>query len=92
MMFITLTTLAVLGLFAWLIYKEAKQSHQTKLELEQRQQERDKAKIAKIEEGLLDWLTMLELPQLAEQKKRQEAARQLRIVLVEKLLNGPSFR
>ena len=92
MIFITLLAVPILGLCAWWICKEAKQSHQTQLEMEQRQQARDKARIANIEAGLQDWLVMLELPQFEDQMKLQEAARQLRIVLVEKLLNWPSVR
>lgn len=89
-MIFTLLAVLVLGLFAWWICKEAKKLKQIQLEMEQRQQARDKARIAKIEEGLREWLVMLELPQVADQKKLQEATRQLRIVLVEQLLNGPS--
>ena len=92
MIFITLLAVPILILCAWWIYKEAKQSHQTQLEMEQRQQARDKARIANIEAGLREWLKMLELPQLEEEMKPQEAAHQLCIVLVEKLLNGPSVR
>ncbi|NOT65341.1 MAG: hypothetical protein HOP06_04800 [Methylotenera sp.] len=89
-MIFTLLALLVLGLFAWWICKEAKQEKQKQLEMEKIQQARDKAKIAKIEEGLREWLVMLELSQFADQKKLQEATRQLRIVLVEQLLNWPS--
>lgn len=34
-------------------------------------------------------MKMLELPTLAEEKRLKEAARQLRIVLVERLMLGP---
>lgn len=42
--------------------------------------------VRKLDDSLSDWLGMLELPQLAEQKKREEVARQLRTVLIERLL------
>jgi len=35
---------------------------------------------------------MLELPQFESKKKLEATARQLRIVLVEKLMNGPRVR
>lgn len=89
-MIFTLLAVLVLGLFAWWICKEAKQEKQKQLEMEKILQAKGKAKIAKIEEGLREWLVMLELPQFENQKKLQEATRQLRIVLVEQLLNGPS--
>ena len=56
------------------------------------QSERDKARIEQIEAGIRDWLMLLELPQLEDKMKLQEAARQLRIVLVEKLMRGPRVR
>ncbi len=89
---VSLLAVLILGLYAWWIYKEAKQSHQTQLSMEQRQQARDKARIANIEAALREWLRMLELPQPEEGKSLQEAAHQLCIVLVEKLLSGPNVR
>lgn len=65
--------------------REASQAQQWN----QEQKSRDKARIAAIEAGLMDWLQGLELPQFAEQTKLQASARQLRIVLVEKLMRGP---
>lgn len=53
------------------------------------QQARDKARVAAIEECLMEWLRGLQLPQLEEQTKLRASARQLRIVLVEKLVRGP---
>jgi len=60
--------------------------------MEKAQQERDIARCAAIEEDLRDWLRMLKLPTLAKERKLQEAARQLRIVLVERLMSGPRVR
>lgn len=39
-----------------------------------------------LEEWEADWLTMLELPQFEEKKKREVVVHQLRIVLVDKLM------
>jgi len=58
----------------------------------QEQQARDAARCSEIEEGLRDWLKTLQLPTLEEQTRLEEAARQLRIVLVEKLMRGPRVR
>ena len=48
--------------------------------------------VAAIEEGLMGWLATLGLPQVEEETRRQEAGRQLRIVLVEQLVRGPVVR
>ena len=48
--------------------------------------------VSEIQEGIEIWLMSLGLPQLARQKQRQEAARQLSIVLTERLLGWPSLR
>jgi len=80
------------GLSLWYFYIEKRKNKQRVDRMELEQQERDKARCLYIEEGLLFWLKMLELPQLAEQTKLQEAARQLRIVLVERLMHGPRVR
>ena len=88
--------LAVLFLFAvffvWWFYKEARNNRQQSAKWELEQQKRDKARIEAIEEGLREWMKMLGLPQLEEEKKLRAAARQLRIVLVEKLVHGPRVR
>ena len=80
------------GLCAWWIRRETTKGSQLREQMEQAQQARDIAKCEAIEEGLREWLKMLELPQFEEQTKLQEAARQLRIVLVERLLRGPRVR
>lgn len=67
------------------VQKDRQQSAQWALE----QQERDASRFADIEEGLRDWLMALGLPRLEEQTRLEEAAHQLRIVLVEQLMNGP---
>lgn len=42
--------------------------------------------LQELDTAIDDWLAMLELPALEEQTKRQEVARRLRTVLIEKLL------
>ena len=78
--------------FFWFAYKFRKSIHQQEAQMKIEQKERDVARCAKIEEGLLEWLAMLELPQLADQKKLKAISRQLRIVLVEQLMRGPKIR
>ena len=59
-------------------------------EMESQQMQEAKARIANdleiLDTAIADWLVMLELPALVEQTKRLEAARRLRTVLIEKLL------
>ena len=80
------------ALFVWLIFR----AHRTRAKQEaQRVEERQQGDIAKclaIEEDLRAWLVMLRLPALEEQKQLKAAARQLRIVLVERLVSGPRIR
>jgi len=78
--------------FLWCIYKTRKSIHQQEKRIEIEQRERDVARCAKIEEGLMEGLAMLELPQLADQTKLKAISRQLRIVLVEQLMHGPKIR
>ena len=56
---------------------------------EQRQQERW---ILDMDSALAEWLVVLELPALATEKQRQEAARQLCTVLIERLLGQSCHR
>lgn len=78
--------------YAWFFYREMNPSpSQEEMQL-QEQQRRDTARCLYIEEGLREWLKMLNLPQLEEGTKLQEASRQLRIVLVERLMQGPRVR
>lgn len=74
------------------LYKEDRKQDMRLKELRKILQVQTLGRIEAIEVGLEEWLEMLKLPQLAEKKKRQEAARQLRIVLVEQLMNGPKVR
>ena len=79
-------------LFVWLIFR----AHRTRTKQEAQQaearQQRDIAKCQAIEEDLRAWLMMLRLPVFEDQRQLEVAARQLRIVLVERLMNGPRIR
>lgn len=90
LLFAALLLAAALSL--WFLHTGAKRRRQQEAAIRRAQQERDRAKCEALEEGLQDWLETLELPQLAERTKRQAAARQLRIVLVEMLMHGPRVR
>ena len=83
---------AVAALFAWLACRAPSKPTKRQEQWEQAQQERDKARCADIEEGVREWLTMLKLPELEEKTKLEAAGRQLRIVLVERLMRGPRVR
>ena len=90
---LALQILGVLALlFVWLIFR----AHRTRTKQEAQQaearQQRDIAKCQAIEEDLRAWLMMLRLPVFEEQRQLEVAARQLRIVLVERLMNGPRIR
>ena len=84
--------LAVEILLLWLIHQESCKTTKKKDLWALEQQVRDAARCKTIEEGLQEWLKTLELPELAEKKKLEAAARQLRIVLVERLMRGPRVR
>lgn len=77
------------GLSAWFLHREAGRLRKQLAMLEQEQQELWQARYADTEEGLRDWLMMLELPQLAEEKRLREVAHQLRIVISERLMKMP---
>ena len=53
-----------------------------RMKILQEQEARSKASICDLQQGLADCLDQLELPQLAEEKKRQEIAHQLSIVMI----------
>ena len=83
---------ALLALCVWLLFRERRTQARQMTLLEEAQKVRGIARCQAIEEELQAWLTMLELPSLAEQTRLAAAARQLRIVLVERLVNGPRLR
>ena len=49
-------------------------------------QEQGKTHLQELEAAIFDWLGLLQLPTLADQTKREEAAHHLSIVLVERLM------
>lgn len=91
-----LLLLIVLGggvaLVLWFDRREPGRPTKNQERWEQEQQARDKARCAAIEEWVREWLTMLKLPELEEKTKLEAAARQLRIVLVERLMHGLRVR
>ena len=80
------------ALYWWCWCRDSAQQAKQEVWWERERIERDKRRVEAIEDGLAAWIDLLELPQLAEQTKRQEAVRQLRIVLVEQLMRGPKIR
>ena len=80
---------ALVPLFVWLIWRENDRIAKIRVLWVAEQQTRNKAKCEAIEADLRGWLKALELPTLADQTRLEAAARQLRIVLVERLVNGP---
>lgn len=93
---VALVLLVVLGggvaLVLWLDSRVPCKPTKTQERWEQEQQARDRARCKEVEEGLREWLKMLGLPQLEEKTRLEAAARQLRIVLVERLMHGPRVR
>ena len=79
-------------LFAWLIFRVHRNRTKQEARWEEKRRQQDIAKCQAIEEDLRAWLRMLRLPEFEDQKKLEVAARQLRIVLVERLMSGPRIR
>ena len=96
LMLVPLLLLIVLGggvgLALWLDGRDTSRKTKKQEQSERTQRARDVARCREIEEGLREWLTTLGLPQLEEKTRLEAAARQLRIVLVEKLMHGPRVR
>ena len=70
----------------------ARQPNQDSSAVGKTQRALNRAKCEAIDKNLKEWLMTLRLPELEEQTKPKAAARQLRIVLVEKLMRGPWIR
>jgi len=81
-----------LALSLWWNGRETSKPTKMQEQWEQEQKVRDKARCEAIEEGIRDWLMMLKLPELEEKTTLEAVARQLRIVLVERLGHGPRVR
>lgn len=85
---IVISVFLIGALFLLYLYRSLQRESTLLRQLEHSQQEREKAMYESIEVGLQEWLKMLELPQLAEETKRQVVAHQLRIALVGPLMRG----
>lgn len=81
-----LMPLVLFLIFALSMYIAAKIQAKRELGLEIEMQEQENIHFQKLEEGILEWIDLLQLPILEVQKKREEAARLLSIVLVERLM------
>ena len=89
MMVTFLVCLAIGALFLLFLYIFIQKSRRLTVLIEQALEEDNHSRVIALEEGLQDWLRMLQLPALADQTKLAAAAHQLRKVLVERLMNGP---
>jgi hypothetical protein len=74
-----------LSFFPVMYILDRREGHQIEEMLRQRHLRAEQHR-QEIDEALDQWLQTLELPQLEDQMKRKEAARQLSTVLIEKLL------
>lgn len=92
----TFGLIALLSVLAALVGRSIVQSMRTEATIRLRfaaeQRVRDRARCEAIEVDLREWLQTLQLPILEDQTRLEEAARQLRIVLVEQLMRGPRVR
>lgn len=88
-----LTAAGMLALFyglGFLIYVFSMRRMEYSLEKHLKAREEKLQKdLQRLDEALEQWLLTLELPQLAEQTKREEVARQLSTVLIERLMRSP---
>lgn len=83
---------ALVALLVWLNAQSTRKLSTQRARWVAEQRQRNEAKALAIEADLQEWLRTLELPALADQKRLEAAARQLRIVLFERLMNGPKVR
>ena len=67
-------------------YAQSKSQQRKKKSMEQERLKQAKQDLQALDVALSDWFDLLQLPQLAEETKRQEVAHQLRTVLIEKLM------
>ena len=81
---LVLAALAAGAIVGWIGKDRKRQALQ-----EREWQEQRCRHLQELEEVILEWLVMLGLPQLEEKTKRLAAARQLRTVLIVKLLRSP---
>ncbi len=81
-----LMPLGLFLIFALSMYIVTKLLAKRDKDLEAEMQEQENTRFQELEAGILEWIDLLQLPTLESQKKREEAARLLSIVLVERLM------
>lgn len=81
-----LIPLGLVLIFALSMYIATKIQAKRDIDLEAEMQKQESIRFQELEEGILEWIDLLQLPTLEVQKKREEAARLLSIVLVERLM------
>ena len=86
-----LICLVIGALFLLFLYISIQKSRRLTIQIEQALEEDNRSRVLALEADLQDWLQTLQLPALADQTKLAAAARQLRKVLVERLMNGPRY-
>ena len=79
-------------LAAWWLYASGRREATQWEKFRQEQKAVAATRIAGLEEDLQEWLATLELPQLAEKTKQQEAARRLSTVIVGRIGLGQRVR
>lgn len=77
----------IVGVFALVLYIVDRKQFEELRVIRKDIMSREAAMEQRVEESISNWLRTLQLPQLSDPKKLQESARQLRIVLVGKLLH-----
>ena len=84
-----IVTLSLIVLFlGFLFLRKLEQKQDMKMQKKMEQQYIDKRN--DLDKEISDWLYLLELPSLQEENRRLEVARQLGIVLIEKVMRGPA--
>ena len=84
-----IVTLSLIVLFlGFLFLRKLEQKQDMEIQKKMEQQYIDKRN--DLDKEISDWLRLLELPSLQEENRRLEVARQLGIVLIEKVMRGPS--
>ena len=78
--------LGLILVFALSMYIAAKLRAKLDRDLEAKTKEQANIRFQELEEGIFEWMDLLQLPTLEGQTKREEAAHLLSIVLVERLM------
>lgn len=85
-MTIFLVLLGLILVSALSVYIVSRLRAKLEQDLEAEMREQGNIRFQELEEGIFEWLGLLQLPILGEQTKREEAAHLLSIVLVERLM------